>query len=52
MGIKAGNIVVAVNGEAISTTEQLRDLINKDGKRLAVLDDRGNARIFITVELG
>jgi len=51
-GIKPGDIVVAVNGEAISSTEQLRDLINKAGKRIAVLVDRGNARIFIPVELG
>ena len=51
-GIQPGDIVIAVNGEAISSTEQLRSLISKAGKRIAVLVDRGNARIFIPVDLG
>jgi len=51
-GIQPGDIVIAVNGEAISSTEQLRGLISKAGKRIAVLVDRGNARIFIPVDLG
>ena len=51
-GIQPGDIVIAVNGEAISNTEQLRGLISKAGKRIAVLVDRGNARIFIPVDLG
>ncbi len=51
-GIQPGDIVIAVNGEAISSTEQLRNLISKAGKRIAVLVDRGNARIFIPVDLG
>jgi serine protease Do len=51
-GIQPGDIVIAVNGEAISSTEQLRSLIGKAGKRIAVLVDRGNARIFIPVDLG
>ncbi len=51
-GIKPGDVVVAVNGERITGTEQLRDLVNKAGKRIAVLVERGNSRIFIPVELG
>ena len=51
-GIKAGDIVLSVNGERISSTEQLRDLVNKSGKRIAVLVERGESRIFIPVELG
>ena len=31
---------------------ELRDLVNKAGKRIAVLVERGNSRIFIPVELG
>ena len=45
-------VVATVNGEAISSTEQLRSLISKAGKRIAVLVDRGSARIFIPVDLG
>jgi serine protease Do len=51
-GIKAGDIVLSVNGERITSTEQLRDLVNKSGKRIAVLVERGESRIFIPVELG
>ncbi len=51
-GIQPGDIVVSVNGEAITSTEQLRSLVTKAEKRIAVLVDRGNARIFIPVELG
>jgi len=51
-GIKAGDIVLSVNGEKITGTEQLRDLVSKAGKRIAVLVERGESRIFIPVELG
>ena len=51
-GIKAGDIVLSVNGERITGTEQLRDLVTKAGKRIAVLVERGDARIFIPVDLG
>ena len=51
-GIKAGDIVLSVNGERITSTEQLRDLVTKAGKRIAVLVERGDSRIFIPVDLG
>jgi len=51
-GIKAGDIVLSVNGEKITGTEQLRELVSKAGKRIAVLVERGESRIFIPVELG
>ncbi len=51
-GIQPGDIVLSVNGEAITSTEQLRSVVTKAEKRIAVLVDRGNARIFIPVDLG
>ena len=51
-GIKTGDIVLSVNGERITGTEQLRDLVTKAGKRIAVLVERGESRIFIPVDLG
>ena len=51
-GIKTGDIVLSVNGEAITSTEQLRNIVTKAEKRIAVLVDRGNVRIFIPVDLG
>jgi serine protease Do len=51
-GIKTGDIVLSVNGETITSTEQLRNIVTKAEKRIAVLVDRGNSRIFIPVDLG
>ncbi len=51
-GIQPGDIIVSVNGEAVTGTEQLRQLISKAGKRVAILVERGDARLFVPVDLG
>jgi len=51
-GIQPGDIILSINGEPITKTEQLRALVSKAGKRIAVLIERGDARIFVPVELG
>jgi len=51
-GLQAGDIVLSINGEPITKAEQLRALVAKAGKRIAVLIQRGEARIFVPVELG
>lgn len=50
-GIQPGDIILSVNGEPVSKIEQLRSLVAKAGKRAAVLIERGDARIFVPVEL-
>lgn len=51
-GIQPGDIIVSVNGERVSGAEQLRSLIAKAGKRVAILVERGDSRIFVPVDLG
>ena len=51
-GIQPGDIVLSINGEPITKSEQLRALVAKAGKRIAVLIERGDARIFVPVDLG
>jgi len=51
-GIEPGDIVLSINGEPVTKTEQLRALVAKAGKRIAVLIERGDARIFVPVDLG
>ena len=51
-GIQPGDIILSVNGERISGTEQLRNVVGKAGKRVAVLVERGDSRLFIPVDLG
>jgi len=51
-GIQPGDIIVSVNGEVVSGVEQLRSLISKAGKKVAILIERGDSRIFVPVDLG
>ncbi|MBI2277863.1 MAG: DegQ family serine endoprotease [Dechloromonas sp.] len=51
-GIQPGDIIVSVNGEAVKGAEQLRALLSKAGKRVALLVERGELRIFVPVDLG
>ena len=51
-GIQAGDVVLAVNGYAVTDPSQLREFANKADKRLALLVQRGNNRLFVPIELG
>jgi serine protease Do len=51
-GIQAGDVVLAVNGTRVTSVEELRGLAAKAGKHAALLVERGEARIFIPVDLG
>ena len=39
-------------GNKVTTVEDLRDLVNKAGKRVALLVQREDAKIFVPVDLG
>jgi len=51
-GVRPGDVIVAVNNTPVKSPEQLRDLISKAGKTVALLVQREDARIFIPVTLG
>ena len=51
-GIRPGDIILSVNGQPVKSVEQLRSLVAKSGKRVAVLVERGDTRLFVPVELG
>lgn len=51
-GIQQGDVIVAVNGTPVKSVEQLRDIVAKAGKHVALLVQRDDARIFIPVPLG
>lgn len=51
-GIQPGDIVLSVNGEAVAKPEQLRALVAKAGKRIALLVQRGDGRLFVPIDLG
>jgi serine protease Do len=51
-GVQAGDVIVAVNNVPVKSPEQLKELIGKAGKTVALLVQREDARIFIPVTLG
>jgi serine protease Do len=51
-GIRAGDVIVAVNNTPVRSTAQLKELVAKSGKTVALLIQRDDARIFVPVNLG
>jgi serine protease Do len=51
-GVRAGDVIVAVNNVPVTSPEQLKELIGKAAKTVALLVQREDARIFIPVPLG
>ena len=51
-GVRPGDVIVAVNNTPVKSPEQLRELIGKAGKTVALLVQRDDAQIFIPVTIG
>lgn len=51
-GIQPGDVILSVNGEKVTSVDQLRALVAKAPKRAAILLERGDSRLFVPVDLG
>jgi len=51
-GIHPGDLLLAVNGTPIQSVEQLRTLVAKSAKTMALLIQRDDAKIFVPIDLG
>jgi serine protease Do len=51
-GIEAGDIVLALNGEPVSSVDQLRQKVAHSGHHVALLIQHQDARVFVPVDLG
>ena len=51
-GVQPGDVILSINDQRITSAEQLRSLVAKAGKHVAVLVERGDSRIFIPIDLG
>jgi serine protease Do len=51
-GIRPGDIVLAMNGTPITSAEQLRSLVDKAGKKVALLIQRQDRKLYIAIDLG
>jgi serine protease Do len=50
-GIQPGDVVLSANGATITSAEQLRDAVEKSKGHIALLIQRGDARIFVPVKV-
>jgi serine protease Do len=51
-GLRRGDLITAVNGQAVKSVEELRALVDKSKDTVAVLVRRGDATVFVPIELG
>ena len=51
-GVQAGDLLVSVNGTKVKTVEQVRTLVAQANKSVALLIQRGEAKIFVPVRVG
>jgi serine protease Do len=51
-GIQPGDVLLSVNGKPVSSVAQVRDMVGKSSKSVALLIQRGDDRIFIPVRIG
>ena len=51
-GVQTGDVILAVNGELVSSVEQLRAQTKKGDKKIALLVQRGDERIYVPLNKG
>lgn len=51
-GLKPGDIILSVNGEKVSSVDQLRAIVDKKGKRIALQILRDDQKQFVPIDLG
>lgn len=51
-GVAPGDVLLSVNGKPVNSVDQVRDVVGKSSKSVALLIQRGNERIFIPVRIG
>ena len=51
-GLMPGDVLLAVNGLPVKSVDQVKSVLDRKPKSVALLVKRGDARIFVAVELG
>ncbi|MBI3525298.1 MAG: DegQ family serine endoprotease [Betaproteobacteria bacterium] len=51
-GIHPGDVVLSLNGVPVGSVEQLRSLVAKAGKHVALLIQRDDSKIFVPINIG
>jgi serine protease Do len=51
-GVQPGDVLLSVNGKPVTSVEQVREMVGKSSKSVALLIQRGDDKIFIPVRIG
>ncbi|SDC12041.1 serine protease Do [Massilia sp. PDC64] len=51
-GVQPGDVLLAVNGKPVTSVSQVRDVVKKSTKSVALLVQRGDEKIFLPVPIG
>ncbi|MES2899101.1 MAG: DegQ family serine endoprotease [Pseudomonadota bacterium] len=51
-GVQPGDVLLSINGRAVNSVGEVRDVVGKSSKSVALLIQRGNNKIFIPVRIG
>jgi serine protease Do len=51
-GLQPGDIILALNNTPVRDPEELRGIVAKSGKRVAVLVQRDDAKVYVPIDLG
>jgi serine protease Do len=51
-GVRPGDVLIAVDGSKVKSAQDVKDALKEAGKSVALLVQRGEARIFVPVPLG
>jgi len=51
-GVQQGDVILAVNNQPVKSVEQLRRLVDKAGRHVALLVQREDAKVYVPVDLG
>lgn len=51
-GVEPGDVLISVNGRPVNSVEQVKDMVSKASKSVALLIQRGSDKIFIPVRIG
>jgi len=51
-GVQEGDVILAVNNRPVKSVKDLRALIDKAGKHVALLVQRDDAKVYVAIDLG
>jgi serine protease Do len=51
-GVQAGDVLLSINGRPVTSIAQVREVVGKSSKSVALLIQRGSDKIFIPVRIG